>query len=238
MVSSYRRCCCISPVRLTKQDVDLKTPQVFLSFSLSPSTLVFLSVTMGNYSSALIPDTDEFDSIVSLAEKLNEQVAHAADERLQSELQSLVTLTMEVERKENQSEELDSSSTTSFQQENSEEPSQNGSALPAAKSKSALTQSSPSSAAPSFSSLLPKALSAVLHATLPPRYSSVPRPIRNPPNLEQLQTELRELRANFEQMKSQHNKEIKLLMNELDEEKRIRLTLQMEVQRMKKHMSK
>ncbi|XP_044227705.1 SH3 domain-containing kinase-binding protein 1 isoform X3 [Thunnus albacares] len=203
-------------------DVDLKTPQVFLSFSLSPSTLVFLSVTMGNYSSALIPDTDEFDSIVSLAEKLNEQV----------------TLTMEVERKENQSEELDSSSTTSFQQENSEEPSQNGSALPAAKSKSALTQSSPSSAAPSFSSLLPKALSAVLHATLPPRYSSVPRPIRNPPNLEQLQTELRELRANFEQMKSQHNKEIKLLMNELDEEKRIRLTLQMEVQRMKKHMSK
>ncbi|XP_067464098.1 SH3 domain-containing kinase-binding protein 1 isoform X2 [Thunnus thynnus] len=222
MVSSYRRCCCISPVRLTKQDVDLKTPQVFLSFSLSPSTLVFLSVTMGNYSSALIPDTDEFDSIVSLAEKLNEQV----------------TLTMEVERKENQSEELDSSSTTSFQQENSEEPSQNGSALPAAKSKSALTQSSPSSAAPSFSSLLPKALSAVLHATLPPRYSSVPRPIRNPPNLEQLQTELRELRANFEQMKSQHNKEIKLLMNELDEEKRIRLTLQMEVQRMKKHMSK
>ncbi|KAM7374296.1 hypothetical protein PAMP_006964 [Pampus punctatissimus] len=44
---------------------------------------------MGNYSSALIPDTEEFDSVVSLAERLNEQVAHAADERLQSERQSL-----------------------------------------------------------------------------------------------------------------------------------------------------
>lgn len=34
-------------------------------------------------------DTEEFESIVSIAEKLNEQVAHGADERLQSELQTL-----------------------------------------------------------------------------------------------------------------------------------------------------
>uniref|UniRef100_A0A3P8WQ03 Serine/arginine repetitive matrix protein 1-like n=1 Tax=Cynoglossus semilaevis TaxID=244447 RepID=A0A3P8WQ03_CYNSE len=45
------------------------------------------------------------------------------------------------------------------------------------------------------------------------------------PNLEELQTELTELRSQFQQMKTQHNKEIKLLMNELDEEKKIRLTL-------------
>ncbi|XP_040907477.1 SH3 domain-containing kinase-binding protein 1 isoform X1 [Toxotes jaculatrix] len=194
MVSSYHRCCCISPVTVAKQD------------------------------------TEEFDSIVSVAEKLNEQVAHAADERLQSELQTLVTLMMEEERKENQSEELE----TLTLQENSQETSQNGSDLPAAVPKSVPTQS--------FSSLLPKALSAVL-SPLAPGLKSDPQLSRNPakcasPNLEQLQTELRDLRDQFEQMKSQHNKEIKLLMNELDEEKRIRLTLQMEIQRMKKHMSK
>ncbi|XP_050934507.1 SH3 domain-containing kinase-binding protein 1 isoform X2 [Lates calcarifer] len=186
---------------------------------------------MGSYSSVLIPDTEEFHSIVSVAEKLNEQVAHAADERLQSELQTLVTLMMEEERKENQTEELD----VLTHQENSLDTSQNGSALPAAVPKSVPSQS--------FSSLLPKALSAVLHPTLPPGLKSEPGPSRNPakhtsPNLEQLQTELRDLRDQFEQMKTQHNKEIKLLMNELDEEKRIRLTLQMEIQRMKKRMSK
>ncbi|KAL7390270.1 hypothetical protein ABVT39_018082 [Epinephelus coioides] len=165
---------------------------------------------MGNYSSALIPDTEEFDSIVSIAEKLNEQV----------------TLMMEEERKENQSEELDSSTL----QENTQKTSQNGSALPVAASKSVPTKS--------FTSLLPKALSAVLHPTLAPGPNSDPQANRNPPNLEQLQTELKELKGQFEVMKCQHNKEIKLLMSELDEEKRIRLTLQMEIQRMKKRMSK
>ncbi|XP_030294981.1 SH3 domain-containing kinase-binding protein 1 isoform X4 [Sparus aurata] len=167
---------------------------------------------MGSYSSALIPETEEFDSIVSIAERLNEQV----------------TLMMEEERKENQSEEHSG--------ENSQETNQNGSALPAAVAKSVPTES--------LSTLLPKALSAVLHKTSAPGLNSdPPQPSRgpvkhSPPNLEQLQTELRDLRDQFDQMKSQHNKEIKLLMNELDEEKRIRLTLQMEIQRMKKHMSK
>ncbi|XP_078122160.1 uncharacterized protein LOC144527786 [Sander vitreus] len=133
---------------------------------------------------------------------------------------------MEEERKENQSEEPDALTL----QENSQETSHNGSALPAAASKSVPMQS--------FISLLPKALSAVLHPTLPPHNNSDPQPSRNPPSLQQVQTDLRALRDQFELMKSQHNKEIKLLMNELDEEKRIRLTLQMEIQRMKKHMSK
>ncbi|KAM6910883.1 uncharacterized protein PEZ65_015236 isoform 2-T2 [Lycodopsis pacificus] len=164
---------------------------------------------------------EEFNSVVSLAEKLNEQVAHAADERLQSELQTLVTLMME-ERKENQSEEPDSSTP--------QETRPNGSALPAAAPTSVAMQS--------FTSLLPKALSAALHQAAPPGLNSDRPPSRHPPNLEQLQTDLRDLRDQFELMKTQHNKEIKLLMNELDEEKRIRLTLQMEIQRMKKHMSK
>ncbi|XP_008274487.1 SH3 domain-containing kinase-binding protein 1 isoform X4 [Stegastes partitus] len=179
-----------------------------------PQMLLFLTGDAGktSYSSALIPDTEEFGSIVSVAEKLNEQV----------------TLMMEEERNKNQSEELNSSTP----QESTQETSEN--ALPAAVPKNVPTES--------FSSLLPKALSAVLHPTLPPGLNS-DLPSRNPdkhspPNLEQLQTELRDLRDQIEQMKSQHNKEIKLLMNELDEEKRIRLTLQMEIQRMKKHLSK
>ncbi|XP_047462514.1 SH3 domain-containing kinase-binding protein 1 [Mugil cephalus] len=159
---------------------------------------------MGSYSSALIPETEEFDSIVSVAEKLNEQVM----------------LMMDQERSETQSEDSNSSAL----QESTQETSQNG---PASEHKNVQ----------SFSSLLPKALSAVLTP------NSNPRPSRSPdkhssPNLEELQVELRVLKDQFEQMKSQHNKEIKLLMNELDEEKRIRLTLQMEIQHMKKRMSK
>ncbi|XP_074467418.1 uncharacterized protein LOC141753012 isoform X2 [Sebastes fasciatus] len=144
----------------------------------------------------------------------------------QTRLNLQVTLMMEEETKGNQSEEPDSSTLP----ENSQETSQNESAPSAAAPKSEPTQS--------FTSLLPKALSAVLHLTPPPGLTSDPQPSRDPPNLEQLQTELRDLRDQFHLMKSQHNKEIKLLMNELDEEKRIRLTLQMEIQRMKKHMSK
>ncbi|KAK5887582.1 hypothetical protein CesoFtcFv8_016176 [Champsocephalus esox] len=162
---------------------------------------------MGNYSSALIPVTEEFDSVVSMAERLNEQV----------------TLMMEEEEKQKQSQEIDSSSL----QENSQEMSQSGPSLPAAAPKSVSTQS--------FTSLLPKALSAVLYPT---GRSSDPQQSRSPASLEQVQSELRELRDQFQLMKRQHNKEIKLLMSELDEEKRIRLTIQMEMQRMKKHMSK
>lgn len=55
-----------------------------------------------------------------------------------------------------------------------------------------------------FSSVLPKVFSAVLHPMLPPVSNSDPRLSTNPPNLQQLQTELRDLRDQFEQMKSQH----------------------------------
>ncbi|KAK5619941.1 hypothetical protein CRENBAI_004835 [Crenichthys baileyi] len=137
-----------------------------------------------------------------------------------------VTFMIEKERRQNQSEAMNSSK----HQENT---SQNCSLLQATEKNISKE---------SFSSLLPKALSAVLHPAVPSALNSDPRPRSTEknikPNLEQLQTELRDLRDQFEQMKSQHNKEIKLLMNELDEEKRIRLTLQMEIQRMKKHMSK
>ncbi|KAK2879590.1 hypothetical protein Q8A73_023402 [Channa argus] len=201
---------------------------------------------MGNYSSALNPDTEEFVSIVSVTEKLNEQAAHGADERLQSELQTLgndgpfkcsllesqtrlyLQVTLMEEGKENQSKELDSL----LFQNNSQETNQNGSALSPAEAINVPPQSF---------SLLSKVLSSVLHPTMHPGLNSDPEPIRNPAkptSLEHLQTELRHLRNQIEQMNIQHNKEIKQLMNELDEEKKIRLTLQMEIQRMKKHIHK
>lgn len=55
---------------------------------------------------------------------------------------------------------------------------------------------------PPFSTLLPKVFSAVLRPASPP--AADPQPSTNPPNLEQLQTELKDLRDQFEQMKSQH----------------------------------
>lgn len=55
-----------------------------------------------------------------------------------------------------------------------------------------------------LSSLLPKVFSAVLHPALPLGPNCDLQPSTNPPNLEQLQTELRDLRDQFEQMKSQH----------------------------------
>nr|XP_046266411.1 uncharacterized protein LOC124070501 isoform X3 [Scatophagus argus] len=110
----------------------------------------------------------------------------------QTRLNLQVNLMMEEKRKENQREELNSST---------QETSQNGPAPPAAIPKNASTNS--------FSSVLPKALSAVLHPTPPTVLNPDPPRSRDPAkqtslNLEQLQTELRDLRDQLDQMKSQH----------------------------------
>ncbi|XP_065714260.1 SH3 domain-containing kinase-binding protein 1 isoform X2 [Patagioenas fasciata] len=52
--------------------------------------------------------------------------------------------------------------------------------------------------------------------------------------LEELRTQIKELRTIIENMKDQQKKEIKQLLSELDEEKKIRLRLQMEVNDIKK----
>nr|XP_045372278.1 SH3 domain-containing kinase-binding protein 1 isoform X4 [Camelus bactrianus] len=52
--------------------------------------------------------------------------------------------------------------------------------------------------------------------------------------LEELRTQVRELRSTIETMKDQQKREIKQLLSELDEEKKIRLRLQMEVNDIKK----
>ncbi|XP_041670496.1 SH3 domain-containing kinase-binding protein 1 isoform X2 [Cheilinus undulatus] len=59
-----------------------------------------------------------------------------------------------------------------------------------------------------------------------------------PPTLEELRNQLRDLRSSVELLKSQHRQEMKHLSNALDEEKKIRLSLQMEVEHIKKSLSK
>lgn len=97
-----------------------------------------------------------------------------------------ITVTME-ETRGNQTEASDALRP----KENSEEASEEVSAP-----KSVETQS--------FSSLLPRALSAVLHPAA--RATSDPQAAtgRSPAEVEQLRTELRDLRDQFNQMKTQH----------------------------------
>ncbi|XP_064797391.1 SH3 domain-containing kinase-binding protein 1-like isoform X2 [Oncorhynchus masou masou] len=65
--------------------------------------------------------------------------------------------------------------------------------------------------------------------------SPEPRPT---PTLEELRGQLRELRASVELLKSQHRQEMKQLSSDLDEEKRFRLTMQMEVEKIKRSLFK
>ncbi|XP_045919093.1 SH3 domain-containing kinase-binding protein 1-like isoform X2 [Micropterus dolomieu] len=59
-----------------------------------------------------------------------------------------------------------------------------------------------------------------------------------PLTLEELRNQLRDLRASIERLKSQHRQEMKQLAGALDEEKKIRVSLQMEVEHIKKSLSK
>ncbi|XP_070842144.1 SH3 domain-containing kinase-binding protein 1 isoform X4 [Chaetodon trifascialis] len=59
-----------------------------------------------------------------------------------------------------------------------------------------------------------------------------------PPTLEELRNQLRDLRASVELLKSQHRQEMKQLSNALDDEKKIRISLQMEVEHIKKSLLK
>ncbi|XP_076617458.1 SH3 domain-containing kinase-binding protein 1 isoform X3 [Chaetodon auriga] len=59
-----------------------------------------------------------------------------------------------------------------------------------------------------------------------------------PPTLEELRNQLRDLRASVELLKSQHRQEMKQLSSALDDEKKIRISLQMEVEHIKKSLLK
>ncbi|KAM4718667.1 SH3 domain-containing kinase-binding protein 1 [Anableps anableps] len=59
-----------------------------------------------------------------------------------------------------------------------------------------------------------------------------------PTTLEELRNQLRDLRASIELLKHQHRQEMKQLAGALDEEKKMRISLQVEVEHIKKSLSK
>ncbi|XP_015246146.1 PREDICTED: SH3 domain-containing kinase-binding protein 1 isoform X3 [Cyprinodon variegatus] len=63
-------------------------------------------------------------------------------------------------------------------------------------------------------------------------------PLTPSPTLEELRSQLRDLRASIEMLKIHHRQEMKQLATALDEEKRMRISLQVEVEHLKRSLSK
>lgn len=82
------------------------------------------------------------------------------------------------------------------------------------------------------------------HRSISPSSSSGPSPelrqspLTPPPTLEELRNQLKDLRATIDLLKMQHRQEMKQLANALDEEKKMRVSLQVEVEHIKKSLSK
>ncbi|XP_063053802.1 SH3 domain-containing kinase-binding protein 1 [Engraulis encrasicolus] len=95
--------------------------------------------------------------------------------------------------------------------------------------------SSSSPASPLPPSLFSGALSTVLHN---PRDSLKAVPPSGSPALDHLRRQLGLMREELDKMKSQHKKEVKQLVSELDEEKKARLNLQVEVDKIKRQLTK
>ncbi|KAM9450865.1 uncharacterized protein Hap1MRO34_021317 isoform 2-T3 [Clarias gariepinus] len=175
---------------------------------------------MGNYSSTEI---EVFKGIVSAAgsetHTLQDQATNNHDEvwdRLSETLQESDLLKLKF---------LHNLSETAGEPS---EPETEGSPSPEVPSASS------NSSSPTVSSLVSALRSSSASSSGPE-----PRPVApGPPTLQKLNVELQDMREELELLKTQHKKEIKLLMNELDEEKKMRLSLQVEVERIKKHMSK
>ncbi|KAJ8278143.1 hypothetical protein GJAV_G00084330 [Gymnothorax javanicus] len=187
-------------------------------------------------------EVEDFDSIVSSTEKLNHPTAsrpRVTDRRPRSQVFTSSSLSSpdlldypspEEERRE-KDKELDSPSPKAFEGHK--------------KAPDSKTPLPPKPAVPPLSSsagvLLPTPVATALRPPSPSGLDGKPKTEQGPqgpPTLEELRSQLKDLRGSIEMMKNQHKKEIKQLMSELDEEKRIRLTLQMEVEHIKKVLSK
>ncbi|XP_066555146.1 SH3 domain-containing kinase-binding protein 1 isoform X3 [Amia ocellicauda] len=208
--------------------------------------------------SALQVDIEDFDSIVSTAERLNHPTTtrpRVTDRRPRSQIFTssslsspdlLDSLSPEDERREK--EEQDSASPKAPDTARKAPkpvpgpPGLESKSPPPPKPGAPPSSSSGPSPPPSSSSLHPggPAPGPGPRPASPSPFAPDTKPKNDlagqagPPTMEELRTQLRDLRGVIELMKSQHKKEIKQLMNELDEEKKVRLSLQMEVEHIKK----
>ncbi|XP_050020312.1 SH3 domain-containing kinase-binding protein 1 isoform X5 [Alexandromys fortis] len=118
--------------------------------------------------------------------------------------------------------------------------SDNKASLPPKPGTMAAGSSGPASLSSVASSPMPSSLGTAGHrANSPSLFSTEGKPKMEPAAssqaaVEELRTQVRELRSIIESMKDQQKREIKQLLSELDEEKKIRLRLQMEVSDIKK----
>nr|XP_048296655.1 SH3 domain-containing kinase-binding protein 1 isoform X1 [Myodes glareolus] len=118
--------------------------------------------------------------------------------------------------------------------------SDNKASLPPKPGTMAAGSSGPASLSSVASSPMPSSLGTAGHrANSPSLFSTEGKPKMEPAAssqaaVEELRTQVRELRGIIESMKDQQKREIKQLLSELDEEKKLRLRLQMEVNDIKK----
>ncbi|XP_026863887.2 SH3 domain-containing kinase-binding protein 1 [Electrophorus electricus] len=197
-------------------------------------------------------DVDDFDSIISSTEKLNHPTAsrpRVMDRRPRSQIFASSSLSspdllesssLEEEKREREKGKEEQDSFTPKSLDSSRKMSKavpvittpDKSSLP----PKPLTHSV--SSGPGGASLLPAQAGS---ATLRPHSPSMEgrgKGEQGSPTLDELRAQLRDLRATVELMKSQHKQEMKQLVRELDEEKKIRLSLQMDVEHIKKLLSK
>ncbi|XP_060755683.1 SH3 domain-containing kinase-binding protein 1 [Neoarius graeffei] len=182
-------------------------------------------------------DIDDFDSIVSSTEKLSHPTAsrpRVTDRRPRSQIFTsssvsspdlLDSLSLEDEQREKGKGKDEPDSFPPKPQDNTRKMPK---ALPIITAPEKSSKPSTLTATPGAAALRPHSPS--MEAKIKSDQGST--------TLEELRAQLRELRAIVELMKSQHKQEMKQLVSELDEEKKIRLSLQMDVENIKKVLSK
>ncbi|XDV47616.1 hypothetical protein PO909_017200 [Leuciscus waleckii] len=202
----------------------------------------------GSADKSLDIDVEDFDSVVLSTEKLNHPTAsrpRVMDRRPRSQIFTSSSLSSpdllefpspEEERRDKEmgKEEQDSFTPKTFDNSKKMPKAVPVITVPEKSSLPPKPSAPPSSSGSSGASLHQGA------AGLRPHSPSVDARGKNEQGstLEELKAQLRDLKGTVELMKSQHKQEIKQLVSELDEEKRIRISLQMEVEQIKKSLSK
>ncbi|XP_062841679.1 SH3 domain-containing kinase-binding protein 1 isoform X2 [Trichomycterus rosablanca] len=179
-------------------------------------------------------DGEEFDSIVTSTEKLNHPTAsrpRVMDRRPRSQIFTSSSLSSP--------DLLDSPSAEEEQKEREKAKEQDSFPSKPLDNVRKMSKPLPVITVPEKSSLPPKSSSggSALRAHSPSPEGRG-RTEQGPTTLEELRAQLQNLRATVELMKSQHKQEMKQLVSELDDEKKIRLGLQMDVENLKKVVSK
>ncbi|XP_055035151.2 uncharacterized protein [Misgurnus anguillicaudatus] len=188
---------------------------------------------MGNYNSSLISEVEEFKSIISTLES---QRTLIEQHRLES-TQTINHAIAEEQKGQEMNEVKQEPDLLALKflfintdtPDDITEPVQNGNPAPKPVDVSSLSPGS------DMASSLPALLSAALSGSLPAKSRAAPQ---GPVTVEQMKVQLQKIQDELDLLKAQHKKEIRLLMNELDEEKKMRLSLQIDVERIKKHLSK